>query len=57
MQTFVNLPVKDLKRAREFFTAIGFRFVDRGITTAREGAMTTSRNEMGSSLRTDRNPR
>jgi uncharacterized protein len=25
-KTFVNLPVKDLPRAREFFTAIGFAF-------------------------------
>ena len=37
-QTIVNLPVKDLKRARESFTTIGFRFVDRGITTARDGS-------------------
>lgn len=26
MQTFVNLPVKDLAKAREFFTALGFSF-------------------------------
>lgn len=26
MQTFVNLPVKDLPRATEFFTALGFSF-------------------------------
>lgn len=26
MQTFVNLPVKDLRRATEFFTALGFSF-------------------------------
>jgi uncharacterized protein len=26
MQTFVNLPVKDLAKATEFFTAIGFTF-------------------------------
>jgi predicted lactoylglutathione lyase len=26
MQTFVNLPVKDLTRATEFFTALGFSF-------------------------------
>ena len=26
MQTFVNLPVKDLAKATEFFTAIGFSF-------------------------------
>ena len=26
MQTFVNLPVKDLTKATEFFTAIGFAF-------------------------------
>ena len=26
MQTFVNLPVKDLTKATEFFTAIGFSF-------------------------------
>jgi uncharacterized protein len=26
MQTFINLPVKDLTRATEFFTAIGFSF-------------------------------
>ena len=26
MQTFVNLPVKDLRRATEFFAAIGFAF-------------------------------
>jgi predicted lactoylglutathione lyase len=24
MQTFINLPVKDLTKASEFFTAIGF---------------------------------
>ena len=29
MQTFVNLPVKDLKRAREFFTSVGFSFDDQ----------------------------
>lgn len=26
MQTFINLPVKDLARATEFFSAIGFSF-------------------------------
>ena len=26
MQTFINLPVKDLAKATEFFTAIGFSF-------------------------------
>jgi predicted lactoylglutathione lyase len=26
MQTFINLPVKDLTKATEFFTAIGFSF-------------------------------
>jgi predicted lactoylglutathione lyase len=26
MQTFINLPVKDLTRATEFFTAVGFSF-------------------------------
>jgi predicted lactoylglutathione lyase len=26
MQTFVNLPVKDLRKATEFFTALGFSF-------------------------------
>jgi predicted lactoylglutathione lyase len=26
MQTFVNLPVKDLTKAREFFASIGFSF-------------------------------
>ena len=26
MQTFVNMPVKDLRRATEFFTALGFSF-------------------------------
>ncbi|HEX4815893.1 MAG TPA: hypothetical protein VFV66_24365 [Nonomuraea sp.] len=26
MQLFVNLPVKDLERAQEFFTALGFTF-------------------------------
>lgn len=27
--TFVNLPVKDLAKAREFFTAVGFEFNDQ----------------------------
>ncbi|MGH3477737.1 MAG: VOC family protein [Nocardioidaceae bacterium] len=27
--TFVNLPVKDVAKAREFFTAIGFEFNDQ----------------------------
>ena len=26
MQTFINLPVKDLAKTREFFTSIGFSF-------------------------------
>jgi predicted lactoylglutathione lyase len=26
MQTFINLPVKDLRKATQFFTAIGFAF-------------------------------
>lgn len=26
MQTFINLPVKDLAKATEFFTAVGFTF-------------------------------
>lgn len=29
MQTFVNLPVKDLGKAREFFSSIGFSFDDQ----------------------------
>jgi uncharacterized protein len=31
MQTFINLPVKDLTKAADFFTAIGFSF-DRQFT-------------------------
>lgn len=27
--TFINLPVKDLPRSKEFFTALGFTFDDR----------------------------
>lgn len=29
MKTFINLPVKDLTKTVEFFTAIGFRFDER----------------------------
>ena len=29
MQTFVNVPVKDLKKAREFFTSVDFSFDDQ----------------------------
>jgi uncharacterized protein len=29
MQTFINLPVKDLAKAAEFFTSVGFSFDDK----------------------------
>ena len=33
MMTFINLPVNDLPKAKEFFTTVGFSFDERSATT------------------------